>query len=167
MILLIHSCNNSKNQTDHEFSVKINEITKASDDTLKDWIYKARFYKIDLSLVNNTDSTIHFWMFTCSWDANFITNFQDIRIIGPLECTRNFPKVYDIDKNKRINFKGLITIKDSFDINTKIKVGFIYIKSNERDRLVELVPPPPGDSLYMKRHNTHNNIIWSDYVKVK
>ena len=102
-----------------------------------------------------------------SWDNNFITNYQNVRIIGRLVCTNNFPTIYDLDKNKKINFKGLIAVKDSFDFNNMIKIGFIYIKSNERDRLVELTPPPPGDSIKLKAHNTHKSIIWSDYLKIK
>jgi hypothetical protein len=167
MIVFLQSCNISKRNTDHDFSLKINEIAKVSDDTLKDWYCKARFYKIDLSLVNNTDSTVHFWMFTCSWNTNFITNYQDIQIVGPFKCIKNFPKVYDLDKNQKINFKGLIAIKDSFDLNKKIKLGFIYIRSYEHNRLVEIVTPPPGDSIELKKHNTHNNIIWSEYFNAK
>ena len=166
MILLIQCSNNRPKQINHDFSIKINAINKASDDTLKDLNWKAHFYKFDLSLENNTDSTIHFWMMTCSWDDNFITNYQNVRIISPLVCDSNFPTIYDIDKNTKINFKGLITIKDSFDINKLIKIGFIYIKSNERDRLIELTPPPPGDSIQLKDHNTHNSIIWSDYFSI-
>jgi hypothetical protein len=167
MILFIQCSNNPSKQTDHDFLVKINQICKVSDDTLKDWIWEAHFYSIDLSLENNTDSTIHFWINTCSWNDNFITNFQNIRIIGPLKCTRNFPTIRELAKNKKINYHGLIAIKDSFDLNNNVKVGFIYIRTNENDRLVEILPIPPRDSVQLRKHNTHDNIIWSDYSKIK
>ena len=167
MILFIQCNDNSKKQSDHDFSVKIDKIWKTNDDTLKDWIWKANFYKLNVSLLNNTDSTIHYWMNTCSWDDNFVTNNQNIKIIGPIECTRNFPKIFDLDKNNRINFSGLIAVKDSFDFNKMIKIGFIYIKLNERERLIEIIPPLPGDSIQLRKHKTHNRIIWSDYFKIK
>ena len=164
-LLILQCSNRQKVKINHDFLVKIDNIHKVPKDSIKGW--KSLLYSIDLSLINNTDSIINFWMFNCGWEENFITNFHDIRIIGPLECTRNFTKTYKIEKNQALTRHGLISIPDSSYLGNNLRVGFIYIDSDEEYRLVEILPTPPGDSLSLKRHNTHKKIIWSDYFKIK
>jgi len=164
LLIFLTQCFNDRN---NDLELKINSISKAIDDTLKELSWNAKFHKLSLSLENNTDSTIHFWMYTCSWDRNFITNYQNISIIGTLECPRNFPKLFDIEVNSRMNFDGLLAIDDTFDLNKMIKIGFIYIDEDEESRIIEISPFPPGDSVALKKHNTHDRIIWSEPFMIK
>jgi hypothetical protein len=163
---IILQCSNRQNvKTNHDFLVKIDNIHRVPKDSIKGW--KSLLYSMDLSLINNTDSIINFWMFNCGWQENFITNFNDVRIIGALECTRNFPETYKIEKNQALTRHGLIEIPDSSYLGKDLRVGFIYIDSDEEYRLIEIEPPPPGDSISLIKHNSHKKIIWSDYFKIK
>jgi len=160
---LLFQCTRSPNN--HDFIVEINQISKVRNDTLG--MDKWKFYSIDLSLVNNTDSTISFLMWTCAWDWNFISLLKGVNIIGP-ECPRNFPTIMRLEKNQKMDFSGLITSEDSSLFNMDNRIGFIYLKESEGVKLVEITPPPPGaDSVLLKRHNKHERIIWSDYLRFK
>jgi len=66
-----------------------------------------------------------------------------------------------------MNFNSLLAVDDTFGLDKKIKIGFIYIDSYEESRIVEIIPPPPGDSVALKRHNTHDRIIWSEPFMIK
>lgn len=166
--ILFIQCNNLlEKKADSNISVKIDRVYKASDDTLKDLKWESTFYNLDLSLVNNTDSTVNFWMNTCRWNDNFVTNIPNIRIIGPLECTRNFPKVFDLDRKAIMSFRGLISIQDSFDYSRMIRIGFIYIKSNEFGRLSEITLPSPDAIIQANKRSIYKSIIWSEYFTIK
>ena len=163
-LILLSQCNNDKN---NNFELKISNISAAIDDTLKEFSWNANFHMISLSLENNTDSTIQFWMNSCSWNDNFLSNDTNIYVLGPLECPGNFPKLFTIDANNKLNFNSLLAVDDTFNLAKEIKIGFIYIKSDEESRIIEITPPVPGDSLALIRHNTHDKIIWSDPFMIK
>jgi hypothetical protein len=163
-ILLFQCSCKPQKQVNHDFFVKINQISKVRNDTLG-W-NDAIFYSIDLSLVNNSDSTINFWMWTCAWDWNFISNKKDAFILGP-ECPKNIQTIWNLEKKQKIDFNGLIAVLDSTNLDLEVRIGFIYIQKNEGQRLIEITPPPPGDSVLFKMHNKHENVIWSDSFKLK
>lgn len=83
----------------------------------------------------------------------------------PFDCTRNFPTVMIIDKNQKMNFKGVIGTTNTANLKQELKLGFIYIKENEKSRLNELLPSPPNDSGIIRRA-TPKQIIWTNPFRI-
>lgn len=151
-------------QENHNLTVQINNVSRLKKDTLKE--IGNIYYSIDFDLINHTDSTIHFWMMTCSKINNFIFNVKNVYVITPYPCDSNFPAVRTIERNQNMNFKGLIGTTDTANLKLDLKLGFIYIRKEEKSHLYELIPPPPIDSC-RRKHETHKNIIWSETFRLE
>lgn|GEM_PF-7029235 len=169
MIFFIRCNNNYKlQQNKNAFSLKINSVLKVNEDSIKYLdLDKGHIYIIDILFENNTDSTIHFLIHNCAWGDNFITNSKNVYLFANFSCLRDFLEIAEIGKHQSHHLKGYIKIGNTSDISNNLKVGFIYVKPNEKDRIIEIVPPDLRDSVKVKKHNTHKNVIWSDYFKVK
>lgn len=162
IIILFNDCNHSR-QDNHQLTIQINSIKKLNQDTLKD--ISDIYYSINFDLKNNTDSTVYFWIMNCTWDDNFIYNIENVYVMNPFNCSRNFPTVDSIERNQFMNFKGVIGAENKDDLKKELRLGFIYIKENEKSRLNEILPSPPVDSIITRVKP--KNIIWSEPFEIK
>lgn len=82
-----------------------------------------------VSVTNNQDTAISFWIMTCSWpDVNWVTSSDSV-YFGSHGCDSNFPERIELLPHKSINFYGVFTRLGKKPIGRKVKLGFIYFSS--------------------------------------
>ena len=76
--------------------------------------YNGVFYSINIDLINNTDSIIHFWIWSNEWDLNWIFNTHKMCVImkeGMGE--KNVPEVKQIEPGHKITYDGFLRIRNN------------------------------------------------------
>ena len=124
--------------------------------------YNGVFYSIDIDLINNTDSTIHFWIMSCGWMVNM--RFNTVKVyLKRGDCDKNSSEVKQIEPGQIITYNGILCIRNTSVIKNHkdVKLGFVLIKEEENlgggdfDRLLH-------DKIKRKK-----DIIWSNAFKIK
>ena len=118
-------------------------------------------YSVKIDLINNTDSVVRFWTMLCSWEDNWLFNFDSIWLYYP-GCDKNFPVVKQIEPCQKLTYNSIIEILS--DINNLkgkyIKLGFILIKEKEMSDDIDFRP------LLHKKRKEKKDIIWSEPFKI-
>ena len=120
------------------------------------------FYSIDIGLINDTDSTIHFWMMSCSWMDNmrFSTAKAYLYLWG---CDKNCPELYQVESGHKITYNGVLCIENASIIKNHkdIKLGFVLIRAGETS----------GNSDFLRllsdKIKRKKDFIWSNTFKIK
>ena len=121
------------------------------------------FYSIDIGLINDTDSTIHFWMMSCSWMDNMRFSTAKAYLYKWGGCNKNVPELKQIEPGHKITYNGIICIRNaSFFRNHKdVKLGFVLIRKGETS----------GDSDFERvlsdKIKRKKDFIWSNAFKIK
>ena len=157
-ILFSYSCANKSKEP--KMKVQINIVKKLDSDKFKR--QKGTFYSANINLINNTDSVIHFWIMSCSWQDNWIFNYDNIRLYND-GCDKNIPKFMSMERGKTLNFNGIVQILDAFTIiNQKdLLLGFVIIKEHE------ILGVTDFRSILIDKINTRQDIVWSETIKIK
>jgi hypothetical protein len=101
-----------------------------------DSINEKRF-DIQVSLKNNSDSTIYIWLKSCSWEENFLINNTYIFFAGK-DCDGNYPRTVRIKAKDSLTLNMTLTRTIMWDNPCKYcigqlsevtttKIGLIYI----------------------------------------
>ena len=125
-------------------------------------------YDIQISLENNTDTSINIVLMKCSWEENFIINTQYIEYV-PKACDSNYPHMIEIKPHEQFVLTGTLE-KSKYIVECEtcseysksviLRLGLIYIPHvkngtyfSEYSRIME------DKSLW--------NIIWSNPLNVE
>lgn len=152
------SCANKMKKPNME--VKISVIGKLNSNEFK--TQSGTFYSVNMDLVNNTDSTIRFWVMSCSWQDNWIFNIDSV-VFYSEGCDKNYPIITEIKPRHKITYNGVIHCVDRLKLNkeTKIKSGFVLIKENDVLKMSDFT-----DVLINKIKN-QKDIIWGELDRSK
>lgn len=158
-ILIINAKCNDIKLKDTSLKIQVNNIKKISS---AGKIKQGTFYSADIDLVNNTDSTISFWIMDCAWQWNFITNKSGIHLYFE-GCDYNSTTIRKIERNQKLTYNAVFVLSDSLNVNNNFKLGFILIKEKE----IKLVPGHKlgFDDLLKYKKKKKKDIIWSEPIK--
>ena len=120
------------------------------------------FYSIDIDLINDTDSTIHFWMMSCSWMDNmrFSTAKAYLYLWG---CDKNWPELCQIESGHKITYNGVLRIENASIIKNHkdIKLGFVLIREGETSGNSDF------ERVLSDKIKRKKDFIWSNAFKIK
>lgn len=159
LIIMIFSCSrNEKKQkpllcVKAEVSDKVNIQYRHND--------FEECYPVKISIKNNSDSTIRFWIMSCSWEDNFVFNSDSIRIFG-LGCDKNFPKKIELPANGTLVYNNRYIKVCGWGAIQKqaiLKLGFIVIRVND---FSELNHDKSFSDVLLEKKNRKRDIIWCD-----
>ena len=81
------------------------------------------------TVTNIQDTTISFWIMTCSWpDVNWVASSDSV-YFGSHGCDSNFPEKVELLPHKSINFYGVFTKLSKKPMGKSVKLGFVYFNS--------------------------------------
>jgi mitochondrial fission protein ELM1 len=154
LIILVCSCTKNKvRQKDLQIKV---EVSEKIDLQLRSYVFKD-CYPVKISLINNTDTTIRYWIMRCSWEENFVLTSDSVNLFG-LGCDGNFPTVKEILPVDTIVYKNEYLRVFHWSIKQKtanVKLGFILIRENEST-------VNTFDSILSEKRKIKTDVIWSD-----
>ncbi len=116
-------------------------------------------YSIKIDIINNTDSTIKYWIMKCCWQDNFIFNTSGIYLDYCI-CDSNYPMLETLYPHQIKTIPGtIIFVSDSIKIKTG-KIGFALLDDEEEfeSYLFNRITMQVKDE---------KNIIWSNEFKIK
>lgn len=157
-ILVLNSCN-METPLGKSIEFKIGIISKLNSNIFRG--LTGDYYSVKIDLVNHTDSTLKFWIMTCYWQLNFISNSDELYLYNN-GCDNNYPHIIEIEKNKSYSFDGVIRVSKELKLKkNRYKLGFIYIKEkeikDELDFMSKVTNKKPDDK----------SIIWSNSFRIK
>jgi hypothetical protein len=92
--------------------------TKILDNECMKFFFVAR-------VTNNSDSTVEFWMQSCSWQSNWVSDNDSISFISPL-CDGNGPISITLNSGKSIVFYGKMLSSMKKTNNSKCRIGLVF-----------------------------------------
>jgi len=156
LIISCCKCNFKEYNKCQEITIRIKVIDK-----IKELETGESLFKVKLKIKNNTDNTIYYWIMTCSWKENWISQNGSLSLYNP-ECIKNFPTIRKFDSKEIKDIDGVICVKDTFNTlhGKDFKLGFVLIRKNEITNESEF-----DDKLDYKIKNKQD-IFWSESFKV-
>jgi hypothetical protein len=123
--------------------------------------FKGNLFPIEITIRNNSDSVLHFWEMTCSWQMNYIFSDTTISFLWP-GCDGNYPTTITIEPRKVYSHKCFINSEHPINeiINREIKVGFILVRKED------YVFTSDYHELLIKKRSSQQNLIWSNSFKL-
>ena len=80
-----------------------------------------------VTVTNRQDTTIHFWVMSCSWAIdNFVTSSDSIRFWYP-GCDHNIPDNIDLLPHHSVDFYGCFKPSKKVPLPRTVKLGLIYV----------------------------------------
>ena len=154
ILILLNSCK-TLNSKEQRLRIKIDQIEKIPSSVLN--LKSGDFYSVKINLINNTDSTIRFWMMSTSWWDNWIFNSDGICFYW-LTCNHNFPSIKELLPHKNLTLNSIIEVCDTSNNKIKqgLKLGFILINKNEYSFEKDYF------EILLDKKNKHKDIIWCD-----
>ncbi len=113
LFILLNSCG-IQNQNRKYLKVNIDVIGKISPSFINE--KEGEFYSVKISLVNKTDSTLHFWVMSCSWQDNWVLNSNDIMFYRS-NCLKNIRTIKKLAPNETLIYSGVLEARN----NTTLK----------------------------------------------
>lgn len=93
-------------------------------------------YFVKLTVRNTSGTLREFWIMSCGWDENWVTNRQGIYLWGS-ECDKNIPTQIQLNPYQKLVFYGFIS-KDAALIRTQAEQLAAYAAGSYK-RLVSTV----------------------------
>lgn len=157
IVLFCHCSTHKSKEANMRVQVKI--INRLEADNFKN--KKATFYYVSLDLINNTDSTVSFWMMSCSWQDNWIINSDSARFYYQ-GCDSNFPELKQILSGQKLTFVGILQFLSPLqsEIEKDFKIGFVEIKQHE------YLINSDFRSVLLPKIKDKKDIIWSEAFKL-
>jgi len=179
LIFSIWSCQRIK-QIDNSCKLKINLYldkdyyvpynSKLNYEPANDSIKEKRF-DVRFSIVNNTDSVIAFWTFSCDWQQSFRINNSYITFLL-IECDSNFPHQVKINAHDSIQFKTTLIRNIEYDNPCKGCVGCWADQGHVQTTKIGLIFIDSSCKSYEDYFNwigdkSRWNIIWSNPLNLR
>lgn len=160
LIVMICSCN------DNRINQKILQVKVIVADKVTFHDYYRRnqeCYPIKISLINNTDSTLHFWTMSCSWDKNFVLNSDAIRIILP-GCDKNIVDIEKLATGDTLTYDGCLEVYKipNLEKTINLRIGFVFVSENISYSYSNF------SKILLEKKNHKKDIIWCETpIKLK
>jgi len=141
---------NSANQT-YTLTIDQKKLGKLHDTV----IFKKKYFVLYLPVKfsNNSNDTLSYITYSCSWDQLFHTNSNVIKVCYQ-PCESNYPVVKNLSPHKSISYILPITLETK-TINSKFRIGVnLFLNTPENKNLF----PLPTDR--------KDNLIWSNEVYI-
>lgn len=152
VLILLSSC--VSNPKKKSLQVEVSLVNKISPFLVNE--KTGEFYSIKLNIINNTDSTVRFWMLSCWWEDNCIFNSKNIVFHYPT-CLKNSLDIKEIASGKSIIYNGIIKVINIKSLNNKgFKLGFILVNENEYQIDMDF------DKILLDKKNKNKDILWCD-----
>ena len=124
---------------------------------LREQLIHGRFNLIKLELLNNTDSTLHYWTNSCSWQSNWISDHKSINWV--VECPKNIPVLVKVMPHETQSHYGIVELADSaILIGGEYKIGFVLVRKNEVNSDFDFL------TILRGKINTKTDIYWSNPI---
>jgi hypothetical protein len=94
------------------------------------FLIEDKYFSVQISVKNPTDSVKTFWIFSCTWQDSFITDFADIEVCKK-ECPANYPIDINLHKNDSIVFNCIVKVPSTALKHNAFKVGLVSMKEDE------------------------------------
>jgi hypothetical protein len=136
------------------------KISNKLDDEFRN--KKTTFYSVNIDLINDTDSTVSFWLMSCSWQDNWIINSDSVRFYYQ-GCDSNFPELKQILSGQKLTFIGILQVLSPLKtgIEKDFKIGFVEIKQHE------YLVNSDFRNVLLAKIKDKKDIIWSKAFKFK
>ncbi|HEV3325494.1 MAG TPA: hypothetical protein VG052_07800 [Puia sp.] len=108
------------------------------------------------TLTNKQDTTIHFWIMTCSWPVHNWVTSNDSIFFGFPGCDRNIPDRIDLSPHQSVDFYGLFETVNKRPLPKTVKLGFIYFASFN----------DIWESLHQRNISENLKVYWSGPVRI-
>jgi hypothetical protein len=158
LLFLLSSCGSHKSK-ESIVKIQVDIIDKTSPDR---YCYERGYY-INIDMINNSDSTFRFWIMSCSWGDNWVSNTDNLYLfINP--CDNNYPIFIQIESGQKKTYKGVLCVKDTLKVihQSDFMLGLIIVKESEirRHILSEF------STILDKKIKERKDIIWSEPFKI-
>ena len=152
IIILFCSCSFNKHNKHLGLTirVKVNDNYRAS-------VTNKIFYNVKLSIKNNTDSIIYYWIMTCSWQENWISPNKALSLKKTI-CLKNFPTLDNFNPKELVELDGIISLTDSLNTfkGKTFKLGFILIRKQE------IINESDFHDILNSKIKNRQDIFWSE-----
>lgn len=157
--LAMHCNNNLQINTEKNTVIQVKLIDKL--DSIEYKGLKGNFYSVNLELFNKTNKIMKFWTMTCSWQVNWISSSDSLRLYNP-GCPKNFPIVQEIKPNSKVVLQGVICLENPLrDLkDKKYKLGLVLVKKNE------VVKNSDFFKVLSDKVDNKKDIIWSEPFRI-
>jgi hypothetical protein len=116
-------------------------------------------YTADLMLLNRTDSVIEFWSYCCSWQDNWLSRSDSIRLLYE-NCLGNYPIINILNPGEKYIYHCTICVKGTLQQikERNLKLGFVLITKHQ------IEGPHEFHNKLLNYISKNSNIIWSDPI---
>ena len=156
LFVFLNSCG-AQNQYRKCLKVNIDVIGKINPSFVNE--KEGEFYSVKISLVNKTDSTLRFWVMSCSWQDNWVFNSNDI-IFYRDNCLKNIMKVKELAPNGILTYTGVLAVRTN-QISKRLKnlrLGFIFVRENEFSYLSKM----DYHKILLEQKDENRDVFWSE-----
>jgi hypothetical protein len=121
------------------------------------FVKKCELYPIQISLINNTDSILQFWVMSCSWERSFIFNTNAIRFFN-LGCDKDVADHKILAARKSLTYNGYLQISNHSNLKrtNDLKLGFIIIREYDPFKEINLF------KILQAKNNSKKGINWCE-----
>lgn len=104
------------------------------------FVKKCELYPIKITLINNTDSILRFWVMSCSWERSFVFNTNAIGFFN-LGCDKDVADHKILAARKSLTYNGYLQIsnRSSLKKTNNLKLGFIIIRECDPFKEINLI----------------------------
>jgi hypothetical protein len=115
------------------------------------------YIAVSTELTNNTDSIVRYLMWSCSSSESYTIDMKGLDVY-PVECDKNYPKVYNLWPNEKMKKAVELTTPNSVESikNKKFRIGFRDVTIYKQEEAY----------LKFKEIGTTKEIIWSDSLTI-
>jgi hypothetical protein len=113
-------------------------------------------YFLRISILNNADTAISFWIMKCSWMESWLIDNSNLRFCL-WGCDSNFPVNIKLEPQKSIIFYGIVHPIDNKVKIDKFRLGFVMLDRDDFSKCFN-----NSNREFIKNKITY----WSDYVQL-
>jgi hypothetical protein len=84
----------------------------------------------DVTISNESDSLVAFWLFTCDYQSNFVLSDTNYSVLLP-DCDANYPELIVLEAKKNLKLPLLIKKENSVTKWQGFKIGFVRIGESQ------------------------------------
>ena len=133
ILLIFNVLNNSCKRSADSEPIRIKaEIKSRIDFDNYQTDKKPIYLYTQITLINNTDSVLNYWLMSCSWEDNFVFNCNYLNFYFP-DCIHNSPQLSKLLPYESKIFNCIVKLNENSnnDFKDTCRIGFIFIKDFE------------------------------------
>jgi hypothetical protein len=149
LFLMFVRCN-SKKSIEKDIQIQVSSFSRI----INKGSSKNHFYKLELELINESNSPISYWRMSCSWQDNWFFMNKKLTFCDDI-CDGNFPKNIKLMPKQKEVFVGVVFTNDTINITKDLQVGFLFIKKYDINNDIDF------NKFLIKKYKNKENIIFS------